>query len=161
MDWCLTRPYAQVDAGGRLQIDVGDQEVIMAMSVGEQIRRARERQGMSIDELAVDVRRATGMRRGVSREAMRRIEDGAAKPDHISPVILAAICRLLDLDLEVVSPKHHADIQRLWQFLSANPPASANGDDSMALRRKESPESQRATRRARPVPGVDTPRTAA
>lgn len=129
--------------------------------MGEQLRRAREQRDMTIDEIAVDVRRATGLRRGVSREAIRRIEDGAAKPEHISPVVLAAICRLLDLDLAIVSPRHARDIERLWRFLSANPPGEGNGDGGLLLSREDSPELPRVKRKARPVPGADTPRTAA
>lgn len=85
--------------------------------VGRVIRTAREAAGMSIDEFAVDVKRLTGLRRGVSREAMRRLEDGLAPVDNVSPTIMAAVCFLLGLDLAKLAPQHAADLNRLEAFL--------------------------------------------
>lgn len=85
--------------------------------IGRVIRTAREAAGMSIDEFAVDVKRLTGLRRGVSREAMRRLEDGLAPVDNVPPAIMAAVCYLLGLDLAKLAPRHAADLERLETFL--------------------------------------------
>lgn len=86
-------------------------------NIGRVIRTAREAAGLSIDELAVDVKRLTGMKRGVSREAMRRLEEGLAVIDNVSPAIMAAICHLLGIDMRKLAPRHAEELDRLESFL--------------------------------------------
>lgn len=83
----------------------------------QMLAAARQRRGYKIEEVAVDAYRILGSRRGMSREIIRRIEGGDLPLEKVSAVTLAAICRVLGIDLRAVSPEHADELDTLREQL--------------------------------------------
>lgn len=69
----------------------------------KRLREARQNAGMPLDVASVYVRELLGSDWGLSRETLRRYEDGTTTEDRADPLVVAALADLYGVPLEWLS----------------------------------------------------------
>lgn len=84
-------------------------------TMGDQLRSARKAKGLALDDVAYELRRRAGIKTTVA--TLSRMETSYIAEDASKTTLVVALAKLLDLDLEELSPFHAAERDRMINVL--------------------------------------------